>query len=93
MEEPSDYWLDRMVHPMGIAYLGSAKMTADQKQTTQSRKSKWRPEFDEELRRDWLRGVPLLEFARRFGYAKGATGRIRERAIRLGLTHKSGDGK
>ena len=51
--------------------------------TTQSRKSKWLPEFDEELRRDWSKGVPLLEFARRFGYAKGATGRIKERAVHL----------
>lgn len=61
--------------------------TAGENTSVGRRRASWKPEFDDALRADWLNGVSLREFARRFGYAdiEGGSRAVRRNAIRLGL--------
>jgi hypothetical protein len=50
--------------------------------TPRQSRTKWRPEWTEEMLRDWPRGVSQQEFSRRFGVAPAA---IYNHAKKLGL--------
>lgn len=50
--------------------------------TTRKPRTVWRPEWDDEMRRDWAKPTSLREFSRRFGVHPTAVVR---HAVRLGL--------